>query len=67
MGINFLDTKEKKQIRGLSKGEIMTPHADLKRFTQQVESKCITDVHFKKAYEKFKTPAYHTKGGKHDD
>lgn len=58
--IRYRDTKAKK--RRASNGEYITSHADLKNFTKQVESKHIPDEHFAKAYDKFKTPAYHMKG-----
>lgn len=61
MGIKFKDTKAKSR-KMVNKGEFITTHTDLKNFTKQVEAKRIPDEHFRKAYDKFKTPAYHTKG-----
>ena len=63
--MKYKDHKEKKYIsKGSSK--LSTTSGDLKNFTKQVESENFGDKKFEKAFEKFKRPAYQSKGGWHE-
>ena len=57
---------EKKQKK-IPNNQYITTNGDLKHFSRQLETKNMTYEHFKKAYEKFKTPAYGTKEGNKND
>lgn len=50
-----MEQKQKK----IPKNKILTTDGDLKRFSRQLENKNMTDEQFRKAYERFKRPAYY--------
>ena len=53
-----MEQKQKK----IPNNQMITTNEDLKRFSRQLENKNMTDEQFRKAYERFKRPAYHMKG-----